>query len=187
MTVTSSSALYRELALVHMAQKFRISDSCGISCPTAGNISQMCKKHMDFTHQVKSEQMSSAPRVLFPCTHVHVWMCPCVWAHTHASTLSETMSLNLDHHWNPHCVGIHGSGEGYLGNVSIAFFWCLLYVCACLVAQLHLTLCNLMDCSPPGSSAHGILQARMLELGSHSLLQGKFLTQELNPCHLHCR
>ena len=25
------------------------------------------------------------------------------------------------------------------------------------------TLCNTMDCSPPGSSVHGILQARMLE------------------------
>ena len=24
------------------------------------------------------------------------------------------------------------------------------------------TLCNLMDCSPPGSSVHGILQARIL-------------------------
>ena len=32
-----------------------------------------------------------------------------------------------------------------------------------LVAQLHLTLCDLMDCSPPGSSVHGILQARLLE------------------------
>ena len=29
-----------------------------------------------------------------------------------------------------------------------------------LVAQSHLTLC---DCSPPGSSVHGILQARILE------------------------
>ena len=26
-----------------------------------------------------------------------------------------------------------------------------------------LTLCNLMDCRPPGSSVHGILQARVLE------------------------
>ena len=35
------------------------------------------------------------------------------------------------------------------------------------------TLCNHMDCSPPGSSAHGILQARILEwVGSHSLPQG---------------
>ena len=29
--------------------------------------------------------------------------------------------------------------------------------------QSCLTLCNPMDCSPPGSSAHGILQARILE------------------------
>ena len=31
------------------------------------------------------------------------------------------------------------------------------------VAQSCPTLCNLMDCSPPGSSVHGILQARILE------------------------
>ena len=30
----------------------------------------------------------------------------------------------------------------------------------CLVAQLCPTLCDPVDCSPPGSSAHGILQAR---------------------------
>ena len=29
--------------------------------------------------------------------------------------------------------------------------------------QLCLTLCDPMDCSPPGSSVHGILQARILE------------------------
>ena len=34
------------------------------------------------------------------------------------------------------------------------------------VAQLCLTLSNLMDCSLPGSSAHGILQARVLEWGA---------------------
>ena len=28
--------------------------------------------------------------------------------------------------------------------------------------QLDLTLCNSMDCSPPGSSVHGIFQARIL-------------------------
>ena len=31
------------------------------------------------------------------------------------------------------------------------------------VAQLCPTLSNLMDCSPPGSSIHGIFQARVLE------------------------
>ena len=32
-----------------------------------------------------------------------------------------------------------------------------------LVAQLCLTLCDCMDCSPPSSTVHGILQARILE------------------------
>ena len=31
------------------------------------------------------------------------------------------------------------------------------------IAQLSPTLCDLMDCSLPGSSDHGILQARILE------------------------
>ena len=37
-------------------------------------------------------------------------------------------------------------------------------VCVCvLVTQLCLTLCHPMDCSPPGSPVHGILQARILD------------------------
>ena len=32
-----------------------------------------------------------------------------------------------------------------------------------LVAQSCPALCDPMDCNPPGSSVHGILQARLLE------------------------
>ena len=32
-----------------------------------------------------------------------------------------------------------------------------------LIVQSCLTLCDPVDCSPPGSSVHGILQARILE------------------------
>ena len=35
--------------------------------------------------------------------------------------------------------------------------------CYVLVTELRLTLCDLMDCSPPGSSVHGIPQARILD------------------------
>ena len=35
--------------------------------------------------------------------------------------------------------------------------------CFDVCAQLHLTLCGPMDCGLPGSSVHGILQARILE------------------------
>ena len=45
-----------------------------------------------------------------------------------------------------------------------------------LVAQSCPTLCNPMVYSLPGSSVHGILQARIL-LGCHSLLQRIFPTQ----------
>ena len=48
------------------------------------------------------------------------------------------------------------------------------------------------DCSPPGSSVRGILQARILEwkknigVGRRFLRQGIFLTQGSNPGLLHC-
>ena len=43
--------------------------------------------------------------------------------------------------------------------------------------QLCLTLCNIMDCSTPGSSVHGILQEnKNTGVGCHALLQGVFLT-----------
>ena len=35
--------------------------------------------------------------------------------------------------------------------------------CAVLVAQSHRTLCDPVDCSPPGSAVNGISQARILE------------------------
>ena len=43
--------------------------------------------------------------------------------------------------------------------------WVLLnlHVCAYVWAQSYLTLCDLMGCSPPGSSVHRILQAGILE------------------------
>ena len=36
------------------------------------------------------------------------------------------------------------------------------YLCIALVTQLCPTLCDPIDCSPPGSSVHAILQARIL-------------------------
>ena len=36
-------------------------------------------------------------------------------------------------------------------------------LCALVTRSLSPTLCNPMDCSPPSSSAHGILQARILK------------------------
>ena len=48
------------------------------------------------------------------------------------------------------------------------------------VTQSCPTLWDLMDCSLPGSSIHGIFQART-GVGCHFLLQGIFPTQGSNP------
>ena len=46
------------------------------------------------------------------------------------------------------------------------------FVCVCVVAQSCPTLGALLDCSPPGSSVHGILQARILEWVAISYSRG---------------
>ena len=44
----------------------------------------------------------------------------------------------------------------------LSYHWKVVRMCAKLL-QWCLSLCDPMDCSPPGSSVHGILQARILE------------------------
>ena len=53
------------------------------------------------------------------------------------------------------------------------------------VAQSCPTLCDPVDCSPPGSSVHGILQARILEWVAISFSRGIFPTQGSNSHLLH--
>ena len=57
----------------------------------------------------------------------------------------------------------------------------------CSVTQSCLTLCDPMDCSPPGSSVHGDSPGQNTGVGCHALLQGIFLTQGSNPGLPHCR
>ena len=52
------------------------------------------------------------------------------------------------------------------------------------VSQSCPTLCNPVDCSPPGSSVHRLLQARILEWIATSFSMGIFQTQGLNMCLL---
>ena len=56
--------------------------------------------------------------------------------------------------------------------------------CCCWVAKLYLTLCDPMDCSPPGSSVHGISQARILEWVAISFSRGS--SQSRDRTHISC-
>ena len=50
------------------------------------------------------------------------------------------------------------------------------------VTQSCPTLCDPMDCSPPGSSVHGISQARVLEWGAIAFSELINNLYELFPC-----
>ena len=86
---------------------------------------------------------------------------------------------------------IHGPLSG--ANTKEAAHWredhppLLILSVLCLVDQLCLTLCDAMDCSPPGSSAHVASPGKNTRVGCHALLQGIFPTQGWNPGLLPCR
>ena len=65
------------------------------------------------------------------------------------------------------------------------------YVCACAYVRAsslsRLTLCDPVDCSPPGSSVHGDSPGKNTGVGCHTFLQGIFQTQGSNPGLLYCR
>ena len=56
-----------------------------------------------------------------------------------------------------------------------------------IVTQSCLTLFDPTDCSPPGSSVHGILQGRILEWVAMPSSRGVFPTQGSKSGPLHCR
>ena len=86
-------------------------------------------------------------------------------------------------------------------NIQIGMIWNIyMYICThiinfanywlmnnvkVLVTQLCPTLCDPMDCSPPGSSVHGILHARTLEWVSISI-SGGIQNQQEQTNHYSC-
>ena len=71
---------------------------------------------------------------------------------------------------------------------SFFFFFFLLLTIQLLsvwvLSQLCLTLCNPLDCSPPGSSGHSILQARTLEWFAMPSSRG--FASPNNQTHISC-
>ena len=70
---------------------------------------------------------------------------------------------------------------------------CLIYsctfnnVCICSGSQSCLTLCDPMDYTPPGSSVHGVFQARILEWVAISHPKGHLIIQTLLKVRTVCK
>ena len=93
--------------------------------------------------------------------------------------------------WATHTLGIYSFYNAVVNNISlyvlipnhllqiyrniIDFCTLILYLAVlCFVTQSWQTHCDPMDCSQPGSSVHGILQARMLEWVDIPFSRGSF-------------
>ena len=85
-----------------------------------------------------------------------VWVNSGSWWWTGRPGVLQFMgSQRVGHDW---VTELNSTGKTW--DISNSTLGGLLFV---LVAQSCLTLCNPMSCSPPGSSIHGVLQARILE------------------------
>ena len=97
------------------------------------------------------------------------------------STIFRPLSLCQAHTWSPQ---LHPQKKLLRAFVlrqtpkirtkrSLSSFTLMLCM-LCEVAQSCPTLCDPVDCSPPGSSVHGILEARILEWVAISFSRGSF-------------
>ena len=82
-------------------------------------------------------------------------------------------------------INLKGKNECTKHMVSLETMWGSPLLC--LVTQSCPTLCNLMDCSPPGFSVHRSSPGKNTAVSCHALLRGTFLTQGLSPGLPHCR
>ena len=86
---------------------------------------------------------------------------PALQANSLPSELPEKPFQQLP--FNKCCQG-NTLGECAQGEQKILSLYLLYLSCVCAKSlQWYPTLCDPIDCSPPGSSVHGILQARILE------------------------
>ena len=107
-------------------------------------------------------------------------------AHSHDQWLQCESGLLFSYQKMPASLGEYGSAFEELhphhDRVNAPLTMC---VCVCSGAQSCQTLCDPMDCSPPGSFDHGNSPGKNTGVGCHALVQEIFLIQGLNQCFLH--
>ena len=104
----------------------------------------------------------------------------------HAADAGEAFLswISLEEGW----WGLAGQGRKWNPPLSDRDSSSVLYLCVhAKLIQSCPTLRNPMDYNPPGSSVLGDSSGRNTGVGYHFLLQGIFLTQELNSFLPHCR
>ena len=95
---------------------------------------------------------------LWSNSHIHTCCCCC------CCITSVVSDFVRPHRWQPTKLCHPWDSPGKNTGVGCHFLLqCMQVKSESEVVQSCLTLCNPIDCSPPGSSIHGIFQARVLE------------------------
>ena len=141
--------------------------------------------------------MPSLHHLPLPCRFLHLEPCPWIrllslcWVsplgvdqdqaqspglvpelHLHSHLLQLPTSFA---HQQPQAVNFYRDSSLFLNFCRPHYLEC------CVVAQSCLSLCDPMDCSPPGSSAHGISKARILEWVAVSFSTGSSRLRDQTP------
>ena len=121
-------------------------------------------------------------------SHVQSSFCRHDWAIDLQFSYLRTLYICL---FTQTCLFPDMSWKSLIGMfLSVLYFlwyykWDIFFSFCCSIANSYPTLCDAMNYSLPGSSAHGIFQARILEWIAIFLLQEIFPDQGLNH-HLLC-
>ena len=94
------------------------------------------------------------------------------------------------------CIYINHLEFFFMQNLFYAFTYSFQHMCVCgvcvgvcvhVLTQLYPTLCDPMKCGQPGSSVHGISQARILEWVAVSYSRGTFQPRDQTRISYSCR
>ena len=106
--------------------------------------------------------------------------------HTTSPILSQSPPVGAAPSLSLFFLGLQLQGGSTSLAPSVLRFLYILgdFRCVCMHVQLYLPLCDPMDCNPPGSSVHGIFQAKILEWIVISYSRGS--SQPTDRTHVSC-
>ena len=134
---------------------------------------------MRYNENMRYNVPSTVPDILYLCGYLKTWLIPSTslqYSKKELQVLYPQSKAECEQHYktNTNQIAYNSSEEETIFNESE-------------VAQSCPTLCDPEDCSLPGSSVHGVLQAIILEWVAISFSMGMFPTQGSNPGLPHCR
>ena len=127
------------------------------------------------------------PVVFIQVSWVHPFLHLLLLSHfSHVRKVTSVVSDTVrPHRWQPTRLPCPWDSPGKNTGVGCHFLLqCMKVKSESEVAQLCRTLSEPMDCSPLGSSTHGIFQARILEWGAIAFSDSSTYSPPINPIYL---